>query len=353
MILRLLSIAFSASFFSLCAHREIQSLAPASGWYNYSDTTVPTRKDWLNSFTRDCAQLAYQNEHIPVHTTNNNTLRIASYNIHFWCKPHIPPFQYKTGNNRHTIEDIESNFDTIISVIKTINADVLCLQEVLMFNSSLIHKSLKDLGYEHIYLFCEANWSEPFCIMIASKYPFLETPHGKTFDINHDPSAHPLEKHCFLRATLSLAGNKKITIYTTHLDCHDNSERIRYEQVKEMISDSSPLDNTIICGDFNAVRSQDLQYSIGNHTAWDLLNADNLLRTKVPTQTKALTLFATHEFEDCFSKGKIAMPKFSVWNGTIVDFMFLNRAWNLPIEGCYFYYSSASDHLPVILDIKI
>src|SRR5579872_2083110 len=170
MILRLLSIAFSASFFSLCAHRELQSLAPASGWYNYSDTTVPTRKDWLNSFARDCAQLAYQNEHIPVHTTNSNTLRIASYNIHFWCKPHIPPFQYKTGNNRHTIEDIESNFDNIISVIKTINADVLCLQEILMFNSSLIHEQLKKLGYEHVCLFCEANWTEPFCIMIASKY---------------------------------------------------------------------------------------------------------------------------------------------------------------------------------------
>jgi len=351
-----IGILFLAPILPLYAIIQLQSITPASGWYEYSKTNVPTKKDWINNFISDCAKLKSQNERIPSHKTNNTTIRIASYNIHFWCKPDVSPFNYATGENRHTAQDIKNNFDTIISVLKCINADIICLQEVLMFNTSLIEETLKRLGYTHVCFFREADWLDPFGILIASKYPFFETPQGKTFEIDTEAGSHPLEKHCFLKVPITLPNNKKATIYTSHFDCSDDSEKIRYEEVGEIIKDielNSITDNYIICGDFNAVRAQDFQYSITEYTAWDLLNNDNMNRTKMPTQTKALDLLETHKFQDCFNKAKIAMPRFSVWNGTVVDFIFLNQYWNLPIEGCYFYYTPASDHLPVILDVKI
>ncbi len=195
-----IGIIFLAPFFSLHSHTQLQSLMPATGWYKYSNTNIPTKKDWVDSFVKDCAKLKYQNNHIQLHVTKNNIVRIASYNIHFWCKPGVSPFNYATGTNRHTDQDIESNFDNVISVLKSINADVICLQEVLMFNASLIKNSLKQLGYEYLFFFLEADWSEPFGIVIASKYPFLEEPQGMTFEVDREVGAHPLEKHCFLKA---------------------------------------------------------------------------------------------------------------------------------------------------------
>ena len=60
-----------------------------------------------------------------------------------------------------------------------------------------------------------------------------------------------------------------------------------------------------------------------------------------------------NEFQDCFTKSKQQCPKFTVWSGTAVDFMYLDKKWDLPIAGCHTYYSSASDHLPVIMDVKV
>jgi len=352
----LLGILFSPSLLSLDAHTALQSLDPASGWYQYTEATIPSRRDWETSFVQDCQRFSSENDHIPPHTKNSNTVRIATYNIHFWCKPSIAPFNYQTGKNRHSEQDIQDNFHTIIAAIKTINADVVCLQEVLLFDAPFIERTLKEWGYEYIFSGDESEWEgSRFCVTIASKYPFEQNPRGKTFDIDTKDMAHPLEKHCFVKATVALL-NKKITLYTSHFDCFDTTETIRYEEVKELIKDSSDnslTDNIIICGDFNAVRAQDLQYSINGNTAWNLLDHDTLLRTKVPLQTKALDLFTAHGFSDCFSKGEIAMPAFSAWNGTVVDFIFLNNRWRLPITGCYFYYTAASDHLPVIMDIAV
>jgi len=334
----------------------LQSLEPASGWYDYSRTPILTRKDWTDSFIKDCRKQSGQNDLIPLHVMNKDTVRIASYNIHFWCKPHLSPFNYTTGQSRHGAQDIEENFENIISAIKSINADILCLQEVLLFDQSRIKDTLTELGYQYLYFFDEADWAGSLlCVAIASKYPFVEEPRGKTFAVDTTPRAHPFEKHCFLTATISLPNNKKITAYTSHFDCFDDSESIRHDELKEIIEENAcvVMDNCFICGDFNAVRSRDLQYRVGDHTAWDLLNQDNIRRTKKPTQTKALNLLEENGFNDCFSSAKISMPKFSVWNGTVVDFIFLNKYWNLSISGCYFYYTSASDHLPVILDVKV
>jgi len=343
------------SFLLLFPNKQLQSLKPASGWYNYSSTCIPSKKDWIGGFISDCEKHSNQNDLIPLHVINNQTIRIASYNIHFWCKPGVLPFNYATGKNRHNLQDIEDNFENVLSVIKNINADIICLQEVLMFNPPIIKNELKKLGYNYVSFFDEADWAGSIlCVAIASKYPFHKEPFGKTFAIDKTSSAHPFEKHCFLSATVSLPNNKKITAYTSHFDCFDDSETIRYEEVKEIIEDCDlSTDNCFICGDFNAVRSRDLQYVVNNQTAWYWLNHDNINRTKNPTQTKALSLLETHEFNDCFSNANIGMPKFSVWNGTMVDFIFLNKHWSFPISGCYFYYTSVSDHLPVVLDINL
>ena len=84
---------------------------------------------------------------------------------------------------------------------------------------------------------------------------------------------------------------------------------------------------------------------------WNLLQYEDNAR-KSPTITKSLDLLEKAGFVDCFTKASFKKPKFTVWSGTTVDFLMLKN-WHLPISWCGVMYTTASDHLPVIMDIKI
>src|SRR5579872_6597238 len=66
------------------------------------------RKEMIDAFVRDCTTYASLNEQIPAHSKNDQSARIATYNVHNWRDPYGA-----------------KNFDRIVETIKTINADVL------------------------------------------------------------------------------------------------------------------------------------------------------------------------------------------------------------------------------------
>lgn len=335
--------------------RMLQSTAPASSWELYSDQRIPQKKELLDSYIKDCKTFASQNAHIPTHTQNLNVLRVATYNIHFWCNPFLKIYNYAAQISPYTARDIAENFYNVINAIQDINSDILCLQEVLLFDIKKIKQTFHDMGYQYQTYFHEAQWDYSFGVMILSKYPFAVQPVGKIFESSKNIMGPGGEKRCYIKATISLPGDNSITIYTSHFDGYDTTDKLRYDEIDEILEDiqQAPNSHCLVCGDFNAVRFQDYQYVVHGSLVWDLLNRDNLSRTHFPTPIKALELFEQNKFQDCFAKANIVMPKFSVWNGTVVDFMFLNQQWHLPIDGCYFYYSPASDHVPVIMDCAI
>ena len=72
--------------------------------------------------------------------------------------------------------------------------------------------------------------------------------------------------------------------------------------------------------------------------------------TKTFNRATASKATAQRDADAHAQHAKLSNPTYTVWTGTVVDFIFCSPEWNLPVES-YIYYSTASDHLPVIMDI--
>jgi len=312
-----------------------QQHAPSSVWQRLAHSGAITRKERISCFITDCERLEHENKAIPLHSKNDAIVRIATYNVHQWCNPHgMGPRDY--------------NFKAIHSVISTINADIIVLQEVGELGrdkSSSLWAKLKTVGYEHhVISACRNN-------VVLSKYP-LTTKMTKVFDVD---ASCPGEQRSFIVVHAQLPHNKTVALYGTHLDVWDATENRRLSEVTELAriaEESGAHHNTVVLADFNAVRERDYQYQVSNRSVWDLLKKSNQERHD-STPTKALAALEASGFQDSFARAHMAQPKFSVWSGTLIDFIFLHKKWQLPIVGCYAFYSAASDHMPIIMDVSV
>jgi len=313
---------------------EVQDVQVATVWSQFAQDKEVRHAQKLDLFMKDCARLAYENKFIPSHVKNDKTVRIATYNVHMWENPQR-----------------ESNYDKILKVIKVINADILVLQEVKLFDTAKINADFAQMGYQPGVF--QRTWgNSQFGNMLFSKYPYARQPIMQHYKVDEWRD----EKRGFMHATIMLPYNQKIFVYGTHLDVWDNTEKHRLAEIKELLKHTehkSKHANVVLAGDFNAVRQKDYEYSIGDKKVWDLLVAEDIRRTGMPTPTDALNLVEHYGFVDSFTRGGLAGPKFTVWPGKVVDFLYLNKGWALPVVGSYVYYDAASDHIPVIMDVKI
>ena len=306
----------------------------ATLWQKIAQGETLNRNAMIKSFIADCARREDENTLIPQHIPNDTTVRVATYNVHMW-------------KDAYGVR----NFDAIMDTITKMNADVLVLQEVVLFDKEAISQALSDAGYTCSILGRTTRSGNFFGNLVVSKYPFAQKPTVKTYDADKKNAG---ERRCFIKATVQLPHDKKITVYGTHLDVYDQTENLRTAEIKELITAiDTTKENCIIAADFNAIRQQDYQYYIENKSVWDMLNRGNKKRTGFETQTKALQTLHNNKFTDSFTKNMQHGPRYTVWSGTAVDFMYLNPAWQLPLAGNYVYQSSASDHLPIIMDVNI
>lgn len=336
-----------------------------------------TRTEKLDAFAEICKKLAPLNSKIPAKTSD--ICRVATYNVHFWQNPYS--FWGKLGDD----------FDKMIEVIKKVNPDILILEEVggpISPMDKLFNDTFSQMGYAY-RAFCSTNTtgvnvaSGRLCNCILSKYPFESAPVKKQFNTNPDTRiGQNNEQRCFVGASVLLPNNKKVSVYGTHLEVRPikmrnassavrniTPETARKEQLQELvkhITDADNNENIIIGADFNASRAQDLQYKIGAKTLLNILeeNWNNLLN-EMGTPARlgslvdqkpaffALEYLMQQGWKESFELSGFTQPQFTTWSGTRIDFLFLNPSWNLPIKGSYVVYDSASDHLPVIMDIDL
>jgi len=318
----------------------VQNHQPSSIWQEI----LRSGKDDINldqkiaCYIQDCKKLTHENSAIPFHQMNQNTVRFATYNVHFW---------HGAGHGKSK----QGNFENIIKVIKKINADVIVLQEVVLSDKFDTIKLFEKMGYKY-WAFCKTVNHGSFGNMLLSKYPIIKSVITKLFDADKKIKK---QQRGFVNMRIQLPNNKAVSVYGTHLDVYDESENTRLAEIQELIefTKQDKNQNIIVTADFNAVRKQDYQYKINDKLVWDLVNKSNKSRFGINTPTKALDELASESFVDSFTKSTIPGPKFTVWSGTVVDFIFLNKNWNLPISGCYVMYTSESDHIPVIMDVKV
>ncbi|MCX5925631.1 MAG: ankyrin repeat domain-containing protein [Candidatus Dependentiae bacterium] len=353
------------------AKNRWQHHKPASIWAEYallSEQKKPITKasqKMKDLFISDCTRDAQQNKRIPTKHAGDSIARVATYNVHQWEGPKGA-----------------SNYQGIFDTIKAINADVLVLQEVVFSKRNNCATDFKNLGYEHQVSMDTGNGLHN---MIVSKYPFQDQ---RTTVYKVDLESRDLEKRNFINTRVRLPDGNMISVYGTHLDVHDESGKKREEEVKELLAAvrADESKNILLAADWNAVRRKDYLYrvrpqvepqsapaaSVEGNLVWDLLEANFKLRSwgleAVPTS--ALDAIESSKFNDSFTQARLsaqeraklfglashdvsADPTYTVWTGTVVDFIFCAPTWQLPIAGSYVYYSSASDHMPVVMDIEL
>ncbi len=352
------------------------SMPIASMWPRVKAGENLTANDKRAEFIKNCQNLAIHNI---TEAKNPNVARIISYNVHAWANPF---FKFSKDISPKLSEICEneginasSKVTPVFDVIDRLNADILILQEVAsdkdhetgeLREFEDYKKILKALGYTHglemntpineLKFFGNMNKRldhpqyGPFGNWIVSKYPFVENPVVTRFKaqcLTQQPDPEDCEARCFVHAKIALPNGQTLSVYATHLDVFDPSERVRFEQIKELMAVVShdESDQILIAGDLNSVRHDD--YTPAH---WELIVQENTKRNH-PTPTMVLDYLKDANFVDCFTQQGLSGPSFTTWSGTTIDFIFLkNSTWTLPIN-CFVDFNSASDHLPVGMDI--
>lgn len=305
----------------------------SSIWQTLSKGKGMSMLEKRDAYTNDCKTFGKQfNKQLKKHNPDT-TIRFMTYNVHFW----------KGKNKENTVEPI-------LTLIKKINPDILCLQEVIWHdkNKKDLTQKFKELGYtdggEKTFVAGKGALGN----IIFSKYPLS--------DLYAKKYKNPVrrEYRSFTGGTV-LFNNQPIRFYCTHLDVWDETEKTRLEEITELTdhikNNDADIKNIIFMGDFNAVREEDYEYVVNDKNVWDLVVADDQERT-ITTSTKALDLVKKLGYKDTFTLIN-KKPIFTVWSGKIVDFIFVKPDGNLTLKDSHVYYSNVSDHLPVIADFSI
>lgn len=320
-----------------CKEKKLNNIASTWKKTNLETEFFLDKKTKLENFNTDCSNFSkLYNSKLP--PKKPSFCRIATYNVHFW---------------EDALED--DSFSKISKVIKKIDPDVLVLQEVALDlgeeNRANLPETFKKLGYPN-YCFAETVpkmiRQNGFGNAIFSKYP-MKILATKIY-------SHFKEKRAYTHAVITLPNKESLNLFGTHLEV--DGEATRFKEINELISAiGEKFENVIIAGDFNAIKQDDYCEEIGATGLWDIVTADyknytQMKNAKIPTQVH--DHLKKNGFVDCFTYTQKKKPIFTAWNGTTVDFLYLKKKnWKLPIQNCCNYFDAASDHTPVIMDIKL
>lgn len=148
--------------------------------------------------------------------------------------------------------DYRMNLEGIISEIKKLNPEIICLQEVnrAQFSNGLVDCLLpisNALGMSYIY---GANHDDhQYGNAILTRYPIKDWDNLKFFN-NSTETRGTL--HALIKVRQVEDKNGYINVFVTHLDHIAGPENVRAKQVDEVLQYWAKRQRSIIVGDFNA-----------------------------------------------------------------------------------------------------
>jgi len=244
-----------------------------------------------------------------------NEIRVLTWNVHSWSDVYG-----------------RSSIDQFFRELLLINADILCLQEVVLVPNM---KRFSQFGYCFSHF---APTSGNFGNLTVSRFPM------KSFIVNlgRDPVRNELR--C---AIVSTIGKKNpITIINTHTDVWDETEQTRMKQMKILLSLMPNKNKVLLCGDLNSIHLEDYRPDVQN---WIVKNDKE--RGK-PTTSNAQSYLRKHLFS-VFDLLPFNKPPATVWSGRIVDYIYLDQKTKPSLRYACPFFSTASDHIPLIADLDI
>lgn len=335
-------------------------------WY-HPEYTTEKAEGYYQSYRTICNQLG-ATENLKIQENNKNTLRIMTYNVHFWTHP-----VYK-----------KNVFYQILEVMNYLAPDIMLLQEVGEeddpTNDHKFEKICAENGYTTA-VYCRTGTGLRNYILAKSHLRVTELSRGyyqanPTLTTKHHVRnrltkvSHDQEQRCFVRMVIELPGGKKLAAYCTHLEVRGitrNGKKIlpgqvRFLQVQELLAviKKYDADKMVIVGlDTNSVRQEDMLKSVGSQTLWKLYldRAEKIFGQTKDAQflvdTRALGLFKKAGFIESFAAARVAEPLFTSMYGTRIDFLFMNEAARALINNSSVLYAHVSDHVPLIADLSL
>jgi endonuclease/exonuclease/phosphatase family metal-dependent hydrolase len=246
--------------------------------------------------------------------SEHSNIRFLTFNVHMW----------KDFNNKNKYEEI-------LDVIRTSDADIVGLQEAMLFDKKISQKYKKD--FEHMGYQYQIVCNEKYGInMLFSKYPIITY---NILKLKQDPIQKLHRYAIFAEINVGISMN----VIVTHLDVYDETEQTRLDQINTIIKELGKHNDlqTIIMGDFNSLRR--LDYS---DEEWNKLTLHDSKRNVIP-----MTL-VTDYLERCgFVTNNLSM---SVWAMRRVDYIYTKSTFNVLCHDTY--PTNVSDHYPVYMDIS-
>ena len=314
-------------------------------------------------------QSQYKNFLIP-HRTTPDSIRLVTYNVHFWQLPDLK--QYDPEQNAAS--------EMIESLVK-MQADIVMLQEVL-FDPKVIAQLFNRLEVEgKRYFFCQEahNYQGRFAIgnmtiflsdfdIYSIKYhrynpPLLqqerqENEKAKIESYEAEPDGNLRKKwraevpgRCSILSTVSRPGSsQKLQMTNVHLD----HRRSGYHRMMHLLEVFRMMDRSafvpaakLIAGDFNSIDGTQLSSDYTREIIEDARKRNQKLALN------ELRLMAQYGFGDSFNSSCIKPPAVSVWSLTRIDYLFVGQDSTLCMKGQYVYYTPASDHAALLFDFEL
>ncbi|MET4694283.1 hypothetical protein [Endozoicomonas lisbonensis] len=300
-----------------------------------------------------------KNRGIPTHNKDGKTLRVVTYNVHFWQQAGIRYFS-TSGNVANEL----------IKEMVAMNADVYLLQEVV-FEQNIIHRLLRALKMpETAYYFCPEpdNFKNSLPVgnltlvrkkaehLYTSYYFYHPTATGTDLPLRDGvvPDTSSLQGRCAIINTIIPDGTDQLLqIVNIHLDHTDDSQlkTLQLEGTLNMMTANpyySEISTHFIGGDLNTPMAR--QLSERKRLALEL----NARSRNTTVDLHVLELLEQHGYTDSFDHACIAPPGATVWSLIRIDYLFLKprNHSNVCFTGQYLFHTLNSDHNALVFDIQ-
>ena len=221
-----------------------------------------------------------------------------------------------------------------IDLMMTMDPDVLCLQECYYVNS--IPLSYPEILTKYPYYF-SVDAHKDYGNIIFSKHKIVG---GKRHQL---PGLIEGRGACQI---LMIIDGHYVNIWNCHLDVYDDTGRMRYLAIKQLLAQMDPGEIHIWCGDFNSVDRSDY-----TDAEWDWLNTNSRTRGVGPVPQAEIDTLKLAGFRNCFKIRGLPHPTMTCWTGKAVDFFWSRQLKYEHIRGVWTVVTDASDHYPLMMDI--
>ena len=338
---------------------------------------VPNHKHLNEQFIEN--NLMFMTRNQSINKNLNDKFRIMTYNVHMWQGIIGQEAEWSGINDPYM-----NNFKNIYRTIRDVDPDLLCLQEV-MYDTNLMAPLLSEYIVISACAVTPSNYANMlYMVMMLIKKKLKDVMHlynpqnfadifpeyrevcvsptncllgAETMVLEHDIPF--IEKKCFVSCLLP-----GLNIIDVHLTAYDKTGQLRMNEIDQidqfMVArnhkGAAPEQNrdlkSIILGDFNMINPA--EYNDDPRFQQYITRVSNKYGLITPeyqhtTTKKWLDLYSILSHRDH------TFMNYSNWTGFRVDHVFGKNISQAEMNHMtiHTYYSNASDHNPLVLDIDL